>query len=109
MGRVGRKCSPFGALYVWRNWDKDNRRFRGTFSGVVNDVDYMIGLRSHPNWSLLFTLDNFIAPIGRAEYVEGQRVEGVGYSSGTMYSAVSASGIAFHLFPFEQDSASMYF
>src|SRR5262245_52832318 len=31
---------PFGALFVWRNWDTDNRRFRGTFSGVVNDVDY---------------------------------------------------------------------
>src|SRR6476661_5394672 len=23
---------PFGALYVWRNWDDDNRRFRGTIS-----------------------------------------------------------------------------
>src|SRR5580765_7414974 len=66
---------PFGALYVWRNWDKDNRRLRGTFSGVVNDVDYTIGLRSVPNWSLIFTLDNFIAPIGRAEYVEGQRIK----------------------------------
>src|SRR5580765_2590195 len=30
---------PFGALYVWRNRDKENRRFRGTFSGVVNDLD----------------------------------------------------------------------
>lgn len=24
---------PFGALYLWRNWDDDNRRLRGTFSG----------------------------------------------------------------------------
>ena len=56
---------PFGALYVWRNWDGDNRRFRGTFSGVVNDIDYTIGLRSLPNWSLVFTLDNFIAPASK--------------------------------------------
>ena len=67
---------PFGALYVWRNWDADNTRLRGTFSGVVNDVDYTIGLRSLPNWSLVFTLDNFIAPLGRSEYVEGQRIKG---------------------------------
>jgi hypothetical protein len=66
---------PFGALYIWRNWDEDNRQLRGTFSGVVNDIDYTIGLRSLPNWSLLFTLDNFIAPIGRSEYVEGQRIK----------------------------------
>ena len=65
---------PFGALYVWRNWDKENRRFRGTFPGVVNDLDYRIGLPSLPNWSLIFTLNNFIAPIGRSEYVEGQRI-----------------------------------
>src|SRR5438105_634846 len=24
---------PFGALYVWRNMDDQNRRFRGAFSG----------------------------------------------------------------------------
>ena len=62
---------PFGALYVWRNWEKDNRTFRGTFSGIVNDLDYTIGLRTLPNWSLIFTLDNFILPLGRSESVEG--------------------------------------
>ena len=62
---------PFGALYVWRNWDDDNRRFRGTISGVVNDLSYSIGLRAHPNWTLLFTLNNFIAPLGRSENVRG--------------------------------------
>ena len=66
---------PFGALYIWRNWNEDNRQLRGTFSGVVNDINYTIGLRSLPNWSLLFTLDNFIAPIGRSEYVVGQRIK----------------------------------
>lgn len=65
---------PFGALYVWRNWDDNNRRLRGTFSGAVNDLDYSIGLRSFPNWTLIFSLDNFIVPLGRSEYVEGQRI-----------------------------------
>src|SRR5688500_14216903 len=65
---------PFGALYIWRNWDDENRRFRGTFSIAVNDLIYTIGLKRFPNWSLIFTLNNFIVPIGRSEYVEGQRV-----------------------------------
>lgn len=73
-GPSEREILPFGALYVWRNWDKDNRRFRGVFSGVVNDIDYTIGLRTLPNWSLIFTLDNYIVPIGQSEYVEGQRI-----------------------------------
>jgi hypothetical protein len=95
---------PFGALYVWRNWDEDNRRLRGTFSGVVNDVDYTIGLRSLPNWSLMLTLDNFIAPIGRSEYVEGQRIR----ASELEWNYVFAGfGVGYRLpfIPFEQDSA----
>ncbi|HEV8328509.1 MAG TPA: hypothetical protein VGQ08_13590 [Nitrospiraceae bacterium] len=95
---------PFGALYVWRNWDEDNRRLRGTFSGVVNDVDYTIGLRSLSNWSLIFTLDNFIAPLGRSEYVEGQRIR----ASELEWSyAFAGFGVGYRLpfNPFEQDSA----
>jgi hypothetical protein len=95
---------PFGALYVWRNWDKDNRRLRGTFSGVVNDVDYTIGLRSLPNWSLLFTLDNFIAPIGRAEYVEGQRVNASELEWNYIFGGFGV-GYRLPFIPFEQDSA----
>ena len=44
-GPTQQEVLPFGALYIWRNWDDDNRRLRGTFSGVVNDVEYTIGLR----------------------------------------------------------------
>ncbi len=95
---------PFGALYVWRNWDEDNRRLRGTFSGFVNDVDYMIGLRSLPNWSLLFTLDNFIAPIGRSEYVEGQRIRASELEWNSVYAGFGF-GYRFPYNPFEQDSA----
>ena len=35
---------PFGALFVWRSSYDDTERFRGTFSGLVNDVKYNIGL-----------------------------------------------------------------
>ncbi|MFO0773380.1 MAG: hypothetical protein U0172_01775 [Nitrospiraceae bacterium] len=99
---------PFGALYVWRNWDNDNRRFRGTFSGVVNDLDYTIGLRTYPNWSLIFTLDNFIAPLGRSEYVEGQRIRATELE---WSYAFAGGGIAYRLpiRPFSQDSAANFF
>jgi hypothetical protein len=95
---------PFGALYIWRNWDDDNRRLRGTISGVVNDIDYTIGLRSLPNWSLLFTLDNFIAPIGRSEYVEGQRVKASDMEWNYVFGGFGF-GYRFPFIPFEQDSA----
>ena len=95
---------PFGALYVWRNWDDDNRRLRGTFSGVVNDVDYTIGLREYPNWSLIFTWDNFILPMGRSEYVQGQRQRGTELE---WSYAFAGAGLGYRLpvHPFRQDSA----
>jgi len=95
---------PFGALYVWRNWDEENRRFRGTFTGVVNDLDYTIGLRTLPNWSLIFTLDNFIAPIGRSEYVEGQRIRETELEWNYAFAGFGV-GYRFPFTPFEQDSA----
>ena len=95
---------PFGALYVWRNWDADNTRLRGTFSGVVNDVDYTIGLRSLPNWSLVFTLDNFIAPLGRSEYVEGQRIKASELEWNYIFAGFGV-GYRFPSVPFAQDSA----
>lgn len=95
---------PFGALYVWRNWDDDNRRFRGTISGVVNDLNYSIGLRAHPNWTLLFTLNNFIAPLGRSENVEGQRIRATEIEWSYVFGGI---GIGYRLpvHPFRQDSA----
>ncbi len=95
---------PFGALYVWRNWDDDNRRLRGTFSGAVNDLDYSIGLRSFPNWTLIFSLDNFIVPLGRSEYVEGQRIRETEIEWSYVFGGV---GIGYRLpvQPFRQDSA----
>ncbi|QPD04403.1 MAG: putative Outer membrane channel [Candidatus Nitrospira kreftii] len=95
---------PFGALYVWRNWDDNNRRLRGTFSGAVNDLDYSIGLRSFPNWTLIFSLDNFIVPLGRSEYVEGQRIRETEIEWSYVFGGV---GIGYRLpvRPFRQDSA----
>ena len=95
---------PFGALYVWRNWDTENQRLRGTFSGVVNNVEYAIGLRSFPNWSLIFTLNNFIAPLGRSEYVEGQRIRASELEWNYMFGGVGV-GYRLPFIPFEQDSA----
>lgn len=95
---------PFGALYVWRNWDDNNRRFRGTFSGAVNDLDYSIGLRSFPNWTVIFSLDNFIAPIGRSEHVEGRRILETEIEWSYIFGGVGL-GYRLPIHPFKQDSA----
>src|SRR5687768_14902527 len=68
---------PFGSLYLWRNWDDDRHRLRATVAGVVNDVNYNIGPRSMKGWELVLTFDNTIIPLGRSEYVEGQRIAAV--------------------------------
>ena len=65
---------PFGSLYLWRNWDDDRHRLRATLAGVVNDVNYNIGSRSMKGWEFVLTFDNTIIPLGRSEYVEGQRI-----------------------------------
>ena len=65
---------PFGSLYLWRNWDDDRHRVRATLAGVVNDVNYNIGSRSMKGWEFVLTFDNTIIPVGRSEYVEGQRI-----------------------------------
>jgi opacity protein-like surface antigen len=103
-GPSEREILPFGALYVWRNWDKDNRRFRGVFSGAVNRIDYTIGLRTFPNWSLIFTLDNFIVPLGQSEYVEGQRISESEIEWNYVFGGFGV-GYRFPFIPFEQDSA----
>ena len=68
---------PFGALYVWRNMDDQNRRFRGAFSGPVNDLNYNIGSKWFKGMEFVLTLDTVIIPIGRSEFVEGQEIRGV--------------------------------
>jgi hypothetical protein len=68
---------PFGALYVWRNSDDLKQRFRGSFSGPVNDLTMNVGSRSSSGWELRFTLNTMIIPIGRSEYIEGQIIRDV--------------------------------
>ncbi|MGH8508296.1 MAG: hypothetical protein ACREVH_06210, partial [Gammaproteobacteria bacterium] len=36
---------PFGAIYVWRNPEEGQQRFRGIFSGLYNDVRYNVSPR----------------------------------------------------------------
>lgn len=95
---------PFGALYLWRNWDDDNRRFRGAISVAVNDLSYSIGVRSYPRWSLVFTLNNFIAPLGRSEYVEGQRIHETELEWSYIFGGIGL-GYRLPVHPFRQDSA----
>lgn len=68
---------PFGALFVWRNWKDENQRFRGTFSGVFNDIQYQRGLSSTSPWFAAMTFENVIIPFGRYEYVEGEAIKDV--------------------------------
>ncbi len=60
---------PFGALFMWRNWTDENRRF--------NDIRYQRGLTSISPWFTTMTFENVIIPFGRYEYVEGQPIKGV--------------------------------
>lgn len=62
---------------MWHNWTDENRGFRGTFSGVFNDIRYQHGLTSTSPWFTVMTFENVVIPFGRYEYVEGQPIKGV--------------------------------
>jgi len=68
---------PFGAVFVWRNEDDGERRFRGVFSGLYNDLRYNIMPEFLQGAEAVFPFENFTVPFGRPEYVEGQRIEDV--------------------------------
>ncbi len=95
---------PFGALYVWHNWEEENHRFRGTFSGVVNDIQYQRGFTPHSPWFGFFTLENFILPLGRSEYVEGQRIRDVEVEWNYVFAGIGI-GYRTSLRPGYQDNA----
>ncbi|TLY34667.1 MAG: hypothetical protein E6K60_12695 [Nitrospirae bacterium] len=95
---------PFGALFVWRSSYDDTERFRGTFSGLVNDVKYNIGLPSMRGVELVLTLESLVIPFGRSEYVEGRRITQVDLQWNHIHGGV---GIGYRrlLPPGHQDSA----
>jgi hypothetical protein len=95
---------PFGAMYVWRNSDDMRQRFRGTFSGVVNDLTMNVGTHSSSGWELRFTFNNMIIPLGRAEYVEGQIIRDVTLEWSYVFGGI---GLAYRrlLDPGHQDNA----
>jgi hypothetical protein len=95
---------PFGALFMWRNWENDNQRFRGTFSGVVNNLYYQRGLTSMSPWFAVLTFENVILPFGRAEYVEGQRIRDVELEWNYVFGGIGF-GYRSSLFPWNQDNA----
>jgi len=101
-GPIQLSVLPFGSLFVWHNWD--TQRFRGTFAGIVNDVRYDLAPRSWDGWEAVFTFNNFIAPLGRSEYVEGQRIQDVEIQWNYVYAGL---GIGYRkvLPPGHQDNA----
>lgn len=101
-GPIQLQVLPFGALFVSHNWDTE--RFRGTFSGVFNDVRYNLGSKSWDGWEAVFTFNNLIAPFGRSEYVEGQRIQDVEIQWNYVYAGFGV-GYRKVLAPGHQDSA----
>jgi hypothetical protein len=95
---------PLGALFVWRNWENDNRRFRGTFSGVINNLYYQRGFTSMSPWFAVLTFENVIIPFGRSEYVEGQRIRDVELEWNSVFGGIGL-GYRTSLFPWHQDNA----
>lgn len=95
---------PLGALFVWRNWEEDNRRFRGTFSGAVNDILYQHGLTSNGPWFAAMTFENVIIPFGRSEYVEGQRIQQADLEWNHVFAGFGV-GYRTSLSPWHQDNA----
>jgi len=95
---------PFGALYVWRNSDDEKQRFRGTFSGAVNDLAMNVGSLSSSGWELRLTFNNMIIPLGRSEYVEGQIIPDVELEWNYVFAGF---GLAYRklLSPGQQDNA----
>jgi hypothetical protein len=95
---------PFGALYLWRNSDDEKQRFRGTFSGAVNDLALNVGSRSSSGWELRLTFNNMIIPLGRSEYVEGQIIPDVELEWNYVFAGF---GLAYRklLSPGQQDNA----
>jgi hypothetical protein len=89
---------------MWRNWENDNQRFRGTFSGVVNNLYYQRGLTSMSPWFAVLTFENVILPFGRAEYVEGQRIRDVELEWNYVFGGIGL-GYRSSLFPWNQDNA----
>lgn len=103
-GPSGLEILPLGALYVWRNWEEENRRFRGTFAGAVNDIQYQRGLTSTSPWFAAMTFENVIIPFGRYEYVEGQRIRQVDLEWNYVFGGIGF-GYRTSLYPWHQDNA----
>ena len=66
--------APFGALFIWRNWDNGRERFRGEIAGIYNALRYHRALSPLDGLELVLTFDNLTVPIDRAEYAEAVRL-----------------------------------
>lgn len=95
---------PLGALFVWRNWEHENQRFRGAFSGAVNNMFYHRGFTSMSPWFSVLTFENVFLPFGRPEVVEGQVINAVELEWSYVFGGIGI-GYRTPLFPWHQDNA----
>jgi len=93
---------PFGALFIWHNWEEEQKRLRATISLAFNDIQYVKG--SKEGWESILTFTNIVIPLGRSEYVEGQRISAVDLQWNMVYGGVGV-GYRTPLAPGHQDSA----
>ena len=93
------QVTPFGAIYV-RSID-DRKRIRGTFAGVVNDVD--LGLELGLGFRALAYLANNTVPLGRNEIVQGESLDSTALEWGSSQIWLGA-GHAWDVWPWNFES-----
>lgn len=74
-GPEDQKSSPFGAVFLWRNWENGQERLRGIFSGLYDQVRYSTTPVFLQGAEIILTFENVTVPFDRAEYIEGQRID----------------------------------
>ena len=89
---------PLGAFYWKHRWG--DTRFRGIFSGLVNEVDLS---RTFGEWQLLGHLDNNTVPFQMAEIAGGQEVKRTSIISGTVSGRLGL-GLRLPVAPFQSDN-----
>src|SRR5262249_50279779 len=66
---------PFGAFYMRRSTEDDWRRFRMTFTGIVNDVEFADGTWNDYGVEALARWENDTVPLPRGEIDRGHYLE----------------------------------
>jgi hypothetical protein len=73
-GPTGNTLRPFGALFLWRNWDEGRTRFRGEIVGLYDNIRYNTTPSFLGGAELVMTVYNMTIPVARSEYIDGVRI-----------------------------------